>query len=567
MLRWFRVLILSVLPLGLLAEGVSWNLGVLSNYGHGQQLGLDYNYLENFLSASANAGPWYLDLKLEYSEPPEYGFAFTGVNRALLRYSQETWTLEAGDIAAVFGRGLALNLYENQAIDFNNQLRGARFTASLLEHYEVNLIAGANQHYRFYSPSSEQRQPDGTAAYALAGLETAWQGTNGNLAPYFIGSQLRSDYQWRTLDPNQGGVTTDTVTQVVQALQAGWGQSYYGESWDLYLEYNRTWKAFDYPLVQQNISQDGTSVILQTLSRDYQSAGQALDVQLNWFPDWFTVMFEYRRYLNGPESSAAKRNPLLLASKPLPWQLGPTGIRQHDIALLANVTHPVDYGDELGWNLELQRNLSTDWSLIVNAAQTSQARDSRTPGGAAGFIPRQELTRNPWREVYAEVEFSGEQLSQRMFLAYTQSVLSGANAAEITRHFTLVPAYLAWHNATEFSWSAVIELQRSQVSGETYTGEQLDGHTYGSAHVITSLDLQQKYSAAVIWDTSTDPNLNGGTDAVRNWVSTELSVKPLAGFWLRASYGKEQGGVRCTGGVCRVLNPFEGFRMTLEWRL
>jgi hypothetical protein len=153
-----------------------------------------------------------------------------------------------------------------------------------------------------------------------------------------------------------------------------------------------------------------------------------------------------------------------------------------------------------------------------------------------------------------------------MFLAYTRSVLSGASAAELTEHFTLVPAYLSWHSGRELILSTVLELQSSQISGETYAGSALEGHRYASSHFIAGFDWKQRYSTALIWDVSSDPNLNGGTEERRHWVSTEISVKPLDGLWLRASYGREKGGVRCTGGVCRVLNPFEGFRFTLEWR-
>jgi len=366
--------------------------------GRGEQIGLDYDYLETYLSGSVSSGPWYLDLNLEYSDPPEYGYEFQGVERAFLSYTSDIWTIEAGDISAVFGRGLALNLYRDQAIDFDNQVMGLRLSTTFFNDHELDFLVGSKGDYRFYSPSSDLREPDGEAAYELVGLEGTINSESGvwTWSPYFIGSRLQSDYSWSSLDPTSGGLIADTVTQTMHVIQGGWGQAIYGESWDLYLEYNNTWKAFDYPLLEQTILQDENGITLVNNSRTYTAPGQALNIQVNWFPEWFTAMFEYKRYLNGPETSADKRNPLLLASKPLPWQIGPTGIRQHDISLLGNVTHPVDYGDELGWNLELRRAINDQWSLTLNASQTSQARDSRDLEQSAGFWPEQDVRQNPW---------------------------------------------------------------------------------------------------------------------------------------------------------------------------
>jgi len=528
-------------------------------------VGTEYNYLENFFSGSIEIGQWYLDLSIESSQPPEYGFEFQGVDRFFISYIGNSKSLEIGDISAVFGRGLGLNLDENQAIDFDNEIMGLRYSSVFMENHELDLLAGFKKEYRFYSPSSDLREPDGMAAYELAGAEATFNSGSGSwsLIPYFIASRMESDFVWQELDSEIGLIITDTVTQQMNAIQGGWGQSIYGESWDVYLEYNKTWKAFDYPVVAQSIQQLENGQSLINDEPRYSQEGQAFNLQLNWFPDWFTTLFEYKRYLNGAETSSQKRNPMLLATKPLPWQMGPTGIREHDISLLGNVTHPVDYGDELGWNLEIRKALSDTWSVVVNGARTSQS----APTGAPGILPTQDLDRNPWQEYYAEFEYSGSSFYQRLLIAYTRSVLSGQSAAEVMDHYTFVPAYLSWHPNNTLVLSTVVELQTSKVYTELYSGGELEGHDFQSGHFIASADYDHNYSAALIWDMSNDPSLLTVDEDVQHWVSGEVSMKPSDGLWIRASYGKEKGGVRCTGGVCRVLNPFEGFRLALEWRL
>ncbi len=565
MFFFLRTFILLIVPLVLLGEGVSWNLGLKSNLGRGEQVGTEYNYFENFISGSVELGQWYLDLSIESSQPPEYGFDYQGMDRFFLSYIGNARSLEIGDISAVFGRGLALNLDENQAIDFDNEILGLRYSSVFFENHEFDFLAGMKREYRFYSPSSDLREPDGKAAYELAGTEVTLNSESGvwSLIPYFIASRMKSDFLWQELDAEVGAVVTDTVSQNMNALQAGWGQSIYGDNWDIYVEYNKTWKAFDYPISDQSIQLLDNGQSLISSKPKYSQEGQAFNLQLNWFPAWFTTLFEYKRYLNGPETSSQKRDPMLLATKPLPWQMGPTGIREHDISLLGNVTHPVDYGDELGWNLELRKSLTDSWSMVINGAQTSQSSPTDDPG----FLPTMDLDRNPWQEYYAEFEYSGSAFYQRLLVAYTRSVLSGQSAAEIMEHYTLVPAYMSWHPNEDLVLSTVVELQTSKVFGELYSGDVLEGHEFQSGHFIFSADYDHNYSAAIIWDTSNDPSLITNDEEVQHWVSGEVSVKPMDGLWIRASYGKEKGGVRCTGGVCRVLNPFEGFRLSMEWRL
>jgi hypothetical protein len=564
-----KIIILIIgFPIFLFSRDFSWDIGVISYQGRGDQEGEVYNYNENFLSLTAHSGPWYLDLNLEYSSPPEYGLNFAGIQHALLRYSNDSWMLEAGDISAVFGRGLSLNLFDDQTIDFDNRILGVRAQADVFSRHQVQALAGMNENHNYYSSESELRKPDGNAKFRLAGVETTINSKSGtwSFSPYYLHTRMISDHSVYKLNPAVGIVRRDTSDQTQNAVQLGWSQSLYRNSWDVYLEYSHTWRAYDQPLLEQSIYQSVDGIYLQNDGIDYERQGQALNIQINWFPSWATIMFDYRRYLNGPELNRDKRNPLLLGQKALLWQLGPTGIRQHDVSLLANVTHPVDYGDELGWTLELSRSLRDQWRMILYASQISQARDSRDVNQDPGFFASGNIAQHPWAEYFIELEYLGQKLSQRMLAAYTKSVLSGVNTAEVSQHYTFVPAYLSWIVSADIVSSLVLELQQTRVSGRSYSNAILDGHSFNSSHLVGSVDYGGNYSLSFIWDASDDPLLNAGTHRVKHWVSGEISVKPLDGLWVRASYGKEKGGVRCTGGVCRILNPYEGFRLSLEWR-
>ena len=49
----------------------------------------------------------------------------------------------------------------------------------------------------------------------------------------------------------------------------------------------------------------------------------------------------------------------------------------------------------------------------------------------------------------------------------------------------------------------------------------------------------------------------------KNWVQGEIAYKLTTTHILTASYGAERGGLKCTSGICRYVNPFKGFRFTI----
>jgi hypothetical protein len=553
-------------PVASWAGDVNWNLGLSSWLGRGNQLDVPYDYSENYLTLNLDAESWAARFELEYSDPPEYGFAYTGLRQFWLTHNGDKHTLELGDVGAVFGRGLALNLYEDQIIDFDNIPRGLRLNYLVNDILEFDLLAGFKNEYRFYSPSSALREPDGLNDFMLTGLQATIYGSSFSSSPYIIASELKSDYRWPSIDESSTSVNTEIVRQKMRALQAGLAQSIYGTSWDVFVEYSLQRKGFDYPIIYPEIQLYEDGVGLDYGDNQSSLSGAGIYAQVNWYPEWATVLFEYKRYAYGREEIRYKSDPYYQGTKPLPWQIGPTGIRQHDINLLGNVTHPVDYGDEVGYNLELRKYFGYAWALTLSATAASQIEDE------GDFRPCSDARYSPWQEYLAELEYSGSSLTNRFFLARTNATVSGASTAEQYEHLTLVPAYLTWHPSDKLSLSTVLEYQASNLRSEFYDDADAEGdaeeHNYSTTHIIFSADVLHRYSASVIWDRSDDPALATaeGGEEFQNWLSTEISVKPTDKIWLRASYGKEKGGVRCTGGVCRVLNPFEGFRMSLEWR-
>jgi hypothetical protein len=50
---------------------------------------------------------------------------------------------------------------------------------------------------------------------------------------------------------------------------------------------------------------------------------------------------------------------------------------------------------------------------------------------------------------------------------------------------------------------------------------------------------------------------------LKYWGTAELTYKFSSAHTITAGYGSERGGIKCSSGICRYVNPFNGFRLTV----
>ena len=160
-----------------------------------------------------------------------------------------------------------------------------------------------------------------------------------------------------------------------------------------------------------------------------------------------------------------------------------------------------------------------------------------------------EIDYYPFQEFYLEMDYSGYILQNRTIAAYTEFSTNGIYKE---KYITFIPAYFS-RITGPFVLGGSLGIQKALKRGNEYFNHQY----------ILSIDWQRKFSFALITDLSSDPAITENTQ----WVSGEISYKPSPILTLRTSYGTEKGGIRCIGGVCRYISPFDGVRMTLEVRM
>ncbi|MDP7028150.1 MAG: hypothetical protein QF380_07070, partial [Candidatus Marinimicrobia bacterium] len=126
-----RLAILMALFSGFLSSQVEMNYSYEMKYGDGKQVTqltqetTDYSYFENILEINTTfSNGVYLFTQLEYSDPPVLGEPLQGLGKFYLDYYWDKLYLKVGDVYSLQGRGLTLNLIQDQSIDYDNSVKG-----------------------------------------------------------------------------------------------------------------------------------------------------------------------------------------------------------------------------------------------------------------------------------------------------------------------------------------------------------------------------------------------------------------------------------------------------------
>ena len=89
-----------------------------------------FNYSETHLALNGFWNHVSFWGEFEFSPEPELGKSFNGLRKISFEYNNGPFLLKVGDIYQIWGRGLVLNQFDDQSIDFDNGIRGLSFQYS-----------------------------------------------------------------------------------------------------------------------------------------------------------------------------------------------------------------------------------------------------------------------------------------------------------------------------------------------------------------------------------------------------------------------------------------------------
>lgn len=515
----------------------------LLRYGNGYQYtGSVKNakeYFENLTDARININGVTFGMRYEISDSIEYGLNFVGISKRFVEYDHESGiSLRAGDFWDIISRGLALNLFEDRALYYDTGLDGVRLG------YEKNFdfknplrikaqLIGGNINYRDYlTPERVENYKLRNAYLRVSPLKPLTIGLN------YVHSN--------GILPEEG-VLTYVNTDLPEA----------------YINLN-------YPEIQFYADYAYKSSII-TPNEIYPNANTALGdgfySSLSYTPGKVGVTLEYKNYafdITLPDNRSNTR-----PSRMLPYQNPPTALRENNSVLTSRNPHVVNFNDEVGGQIDVVYSPNDKLSFNLNGSIASthyQYQDIDTSSVISyeridrgdSWLPDMSNAFSPFYEVYIEAEdYYNEQIYGKLGLAIQSNVLYNQinpNNSEIIKT-TTIPLEFRYSFNPKYSLTFINETQWA--SNSINIGDKNFMNQYNSITFSSS----PKFNFTISSEFTNDEDEPTGKSS---WFTADASYKLNESNTFGLSYGSERGGLKCTNGICRFVQPFEGFRLLIS---
>lgn len=518
----------------------------LLKYGNGYEytgdIKLPKEYFENLTDARLNVNGVIFGIRYEISDPIEYGLDFRGIRKRYIEYNHDAGiSLRAGDYWEIISRGLSLNVFEDRALGYDTGIDGIRI---------------------IYKNTFGKRNP--------FGLKTMILGGDINFSDYITPERIEK-YKIRS-----------AYTEISPIKPLTLGLNYVYSIGDLPEEDDITTIHTDLPEINLNlnlsdvqfyaayshkstrITPNGVYTVPET------GLGDGFYSSLSYFKDKIGVTLDYKNYrydITLPNNRSATR-----PTRMLPYQNPPTAQKEHTSTLISRNPHVVDFNDEVGGQVDVVYSPTDKLSFNFNGSIASrhyQYIDTDTTTGldyervdrSDNFLPSLDDPFSPFWEIYLEGEY----------YASDKVYVKGAFARQ---NSTLYNQIFPESSEKIFTTTIPVEFKYSFNSEYTLTfiGEQQWVHN----SFRTSRESDQNFTNQFLSLTfSKSPNLNitFNTESTNDdeeptgkkfWWLSEVSYKINQSNTVLISYGSERGGLRCANGICRFVQPFEGFRAAVQ---
>lgn len=515
------------------ADGTRLNsLQNLQMSGSGNSSGVTSSFLENWADISAVYNNWFASFRYEFDDPSEYGLNRNDIVNWSVYYDNENYSLNAGTFEELFGRGLTLNLYEDRSIFYDNRLEnGGKFKYDS-DRFSATFLKGNNLFYETLNENTARQDYNNVTAaeFSISPINRLNLGVSlvnvdrDTLSP--DGTALNKNNSGFRIK----GYDRETSFYSIYVAYEGFND------WQLYFE-----RAENRIMSDSEINGDGF----------YMAIGKS-----GGFPN---LRLEYKNFRN----FAADPNDL---DSPVgPYQNPPRVQRQNDLRLFELDPHFVRFNDEVGYLLEWRLPaLSGEVQMLAGYGHSSLHRGK-------SVAPSADKRMMPYREVFFAVErFGSSRISYLRF--------SVAASSEI-RYFSEVPSIELeqFRDTDKISLGSEVELKFGKsffdIRAEILRYNERDirrnptisfsGRDEGNEYLLS---LSYMPSGRFSISTGTEwSDINGDINdrAKGPWTFVEAKMEFMRNHNFTLWTGKVRGGRQCSGGVCRFVPDFEGFRLSL----
>ncbi len=553
-----------------------------------------FYYNETMINTHLQYGDFINWLQFEFSDPPELGRSLNGLRKLRLEYDRGNLSLKLGDLYEIWGRGIILNSIDDQPIDRDTGIRGLsiHYNADPLEMHFITGKATFAQS-TIYVPGFNNRYHNYSTSYNLYGVDFNYILGNHLLGASFL--QSKEDHPIAFAD------TLDLKNQLLSTHY-----TYSNTIYDFYLEYimNRSFEFNN----EDEYYQEHTD-------------GRGFYGNLNLYLDLFSLNIEYINYQFGTLDPLNRWDPVSNYGLFQPYQNPPIAMNIHENVLMNRITHQFDFNNEVGYKFEIMGML-TDWIdffgvYSASSRSISWVRSSEDfswqKAGASSYLPNTDKSAMPFRDIYGELSFDllngqlyvktgyGDSYDVTDLTTYIKTDTSSSMYYMLTSGQT-IPLYMGYSLGGGWNIHAKIEtqfLKKGFSRIETLNGETVIDTFYSDFYndlnengvpdndefldfetnhfMSISIGKSPHWSATVTLDRTNisetvindSHHLNPleeflGIDQTKNWVNLEIIYNVTTSMRLSLLYGSLKGGLICTNGVCRIIEPFDdGFKLGL----
>ena len=560
------LILLPMLFYGTLYGQINLSGSYVSSFGDSQN---DFNYFDNRININGDWNNWSSWIEFEHSNPPELGRRNIGLRKFRIDYSTNNITVKLGDLYEFWGNGLVLNMVDDQSIDLDTGIRGGLFSY-FSDGFSVEMLAGNQKIWRStnQAPDFDERIPN-------------YQINNNIYAGKFsfnMNSLVNEFYFMKTEDNHYLPITKKT--NQLDHQMYGFNSMFANQIFDINLEY------------------------VTSTDRD-----NAFYLNSNYYLDGLTIGVSYKNYLFDQLSPYDRWDFVNNPNGALFIQQMPTVFKSHSSLYLGRITHLIDYNDELGFSIAIEKMLKNNGSFVFYYSQASRhdewasvIKDNLSLYdwsivNSTSILPSSEWMYNPFREYY--FEWSGY-LDSKLFyqIAYgnNQDVLDifssqysdkgHSYSYEMLEAYTM-PIMMTYQLDTKHSINMQFEYQRIKkgmygFNSALDNSKEIFGSSFEKDSQINRF-ISIGYSQSPKWSVSINID-NRNTDdvfaiekgrnnnAIENalnsiinkdftWSSVDMIYNIFYSTQLTISYGSQRGGVFCSNGICRYVQPFEnGFK-------
>jgi hypothetical protein len=509
-------------------------------YGNGKEVTLTTEtgkeYFEELGDVRLFVNDFLFGIRYEYDAPIEFGTGTKGLSRRFIEYQKDEFTVRAGNFYELYERGLILNAFENRGLGFNTQLDGLKlnYKKSWKKMQLFGTIMGGDLDYNDYL------NPGRVETYTIRAGNFSFSPTR----LFTVGGSYLT---------TKGSIPSGSDIYTIQSeLFEGTANLNY-KSVSLYGTYANKYTVTYWKNKWDTPRGDGG---FASLTYTRPSLGVTVDYK------------NYRFNLTTPDERSATS-----PTKALPFQNAPTAIKEYSWTLLSRYPHITDFNDEVGFQLDAFYSPKENLTFNLNGSLSSRHYDyvDVEPGiltkyqrveRSTNYLPSTKDQYSPYWEAYLEAEYYYSKDTKIKLAISRQSTVIYSNdnpdASDVIRTFT-VPLEIMYDFKKVWSVKFITEQQWVYNSAKTFNANE-DLRNFSNHLFSVSISRSPDVILSGTMEYSTDKEDASGKQF---WGTGDLTYKFSSAHSITLSYGTERGGLKCTSGICRYVNPFNGFRMAV----